>query len=65
MRLVKTGVVSLNQAVLLRCANDDVETLKALCELLVDNGIFPYYLHQLDRVQGSAHFEIPVEDASG
>jgi EF-P beta-lysylation protein EpmB len=57
----KLGIVLLNQAVLLRGINDDVETLKSLCEVLVDNGILPYYLHQLDRVQGSAHFEVPVE----
>jgi len=22
-------------------------------------GVLPYYLHQLDRVQGAAHFEVP------
>ena len=57
----KLGVVLLNQSVLLKGINDDVPTLKSLCELLVDNGIIPYYLHQLDRVQGSAHFEVPME----
>jgi L-lysine 2,3-aminomutase len=23
--------------------------------------VLPYYLHQLDRVVGAAHFEVPVE----
>ena len=30
--------------------------------LLVDNGIIPYYLHQLDRVQGAMHFEVSEEE---
>lgn len=54
----KTGAVVLNQSVLLQGINDTVEELQNLCERLVDCGIFPYYLHQLDRVQGSAHFEV-------
>lgn len=52
------GVVVLNQAVLLKGVNDQVETLVQLCSLLIDNGIMPYYLHQLDRVTGTAHFEV-------
>jgi L-lysine 2,3-aminomutase len=35
--------------------------LKQLSERLVDNGILPYYLHQLDKVQGAAHFEAGVD----
>jgi len=54
----KTGAVVLNQSVLLKGVNDGVQTLKRLCEVLVDNGIVPYYLHQLDRVTGSSHFEV-------
>lgn len=57
--LQKRGVVVGNQAVLLKGVNDNVETLQELCEKLVDKGILPYYLHQLDRVQGGAHFEVP------
>lgn len=60
--LQKRGVVVLNQAVLLRGVNDCLEILKDLCLKLVDNGIVPYYLHQLDRVQGAAHFEVPEEE---
>lgn len=57
----KLGIIVLNQNVLLRGVNDDVETLKHLCERLVDRGILPYYLHQLDRVKGAAHFEVSEE----
>jgi len=52
------GGLMLCQSVLLKGVNDTVETLIALSETLVDNGILPYYLHQLDRVQGTAHFEV-------
>lgn len=55
----KLGIVVLNQAVLLKGVNDDIHSLKDLCEKLVDNGIVPYYLHQLDKVKGAAHFEVP------
>jgi EF-P beta-lysylation protein EpmB len=57
-RLVTSGIPTLNQAVLLRGVNDDAETLITLSERLVNLGVMPYYLHQLDRVQGTAHFEV-------
>jgi EF-P beta-lysylation protein EpmB len=59
--LADGGIVLLNQAVLLRGVNDTVEAQAALCERLVDLRVLPYYLHQLDRVVGAAHFEVPVE----
>ena len=58
-RLRGTGAMLLNQAVLLAGVNDSVDALAALCERGFDAGVLPYYLHQLDRVQGSAHFEVP------
>ncbi len=57
--LVRAGITTLNQAVLLGGVNDDIETLMLLCERLIDLGGLPYYLHQLDRVRGAAHFEVP------
>jgi EF-P beta-lysylation protein EpmB len=50
----------LSQTVLLRGVNDSVETMASLMETLGNAGIIPYYLHQLDRVEGAAHFEVPV-----
>lgn len=61
--LRQMGCVVLNQAVLLKGVNDQIEILEELCETLANQGILPYYLHQLDRVQGAAHFE--VEEARG
>ncbi|HEY5313082.1 MAG TPA: EF-P beta-lysylation protein EpmB [Pirellulales bacterium] len=58
-RLVAAGMPVLNQAVLLRGVNDQADALAELCERLVELGVMPYYLHQLDRVAGAAHFEVP------
>lgn len=52
------GATLLNQSVLLRGINDDVDALAELSERLIARSVIPYYLHQLDRVQGAAHFEI-------
>lgn len=54
-------ITLLNQAVLLRGVNDDVDVLEALSQRLFTLGILPYYLHQLDRVAGAAHFEVPEQ----
>ncbi|MBL8851043.1 MAG: EF-P beta-lysylation protein EpmB [Planctomycetaceae bacterium] len=56
--LVQSGVTTLNQAVLLQGVNDNEDVLADLCERLIDIGVLPYYLHQLDRVRGAAHFEV-------
>ncbi|TDJ30004.1 MAG: EF-P beta-lysylation protein EpmB [Gammaproteobacteria bacterium] len=56
-----TGTLLLNQSVLLRGVNDDVDCLESLSYRLFDSGVLPYYLHQLDRVAGAAHFQ--VEDS--
>lgn len=58
-RLVDAGIPLLSQSVLLRGVNDRVEVLAALCERLINLRVMPYYLHQLDRVTGAAHFEVP------
>lgn len=57
-RLRMAGATLLNQAVLLRGVNDSVDALAALSERGFAAGVLPYYLHQLDRVQGAAHFEV-------
>jgi EF-P beta-lysylation protein EpmB len=61
-KIQKLGIPVLNQTVLLRGVNDNTTTMRALCEKLSGNGILPYYLHQLDRVQGAAHFEVSEEE---
>ena len=62
-QLKSAGVTLLNQAVLLKGINDDVETQVALSERLFSAGVLPYYLHVLDKVQGAAHFEVSDDRA--
>ncbi|KAF1715355.1 EF-P beta-lysylation protein EpmB [Pseudoxanthomonas sangjuensis] len=57
------GAQVLNQAVLLRGVNDSVDALADLSERGFAAGVLPYYLHQLDRVQGTAHFEVEEDRA--
>lgn len=58
-----SGATLLNQAVLLRGVNDNADALVALSERLMQANVLPYYLHQLDRVAGAAHFEVDDERA--
>jgi L-lysine 2,3-aminomutase len=60
-KLSDVGTMLLNQAVLLAGVNDSVAAQAALCDRLVNLRVLPYYLHQMDRVAGAAHFEVPIE----
>ncbi|HVY53184.1 MAG TPA: EF-P beta-lysylation protein EpmB [Gammaproteobacteria bacterium] len=61
--LKAANVLLLNQTVLLKGVNDNVAVLKELSESLFDADVQPYYLHVLDKVQGAAHFDLPLEMA--
>ena len=52
------NITLLNQSVLLRKVNDNLEQQVRLCEELYASGVLPYYLHLLDKVAGSVHFEV-------
>ncbi len=54
----EAGFHLLNQSVLLKGINDQVKILEALSHKLFEQGVLPYYLNQLDQVQGAAHFEV-------
>ena len=62
-KLTAAGVTLFNQSVLLRDINDSAATLARLSECLFAAGVIPYYLHQMDRVQGAAHFRVSNERA--
>lgn len=59
--LVQNKITVLNQSVFLAGVNDDAQTLVALSEALFASHILPYYVHSLDPVAGSAHFDVPLE----
>ena len=63
LALRKAGATMLNQSVLLKDINDDAEVLKELSESLFAAGVLPYYLHVLDKVQGTAHFDMKEDHA--
>ena len=53
----------LNQSVLLRSINDQSAILKELSIRCFQVGVLPYYLHLLDPVSGSSHFNVPRREA--
>ena len=62
-RLGSARTTVLNQSVLLDGVNDDADTLVELSRRLFEAGALPYYLHELDRVAGAAHFEVEASRA--
>lgn len=62
-RLRAAGITLLNQAVLLRGVNDQLEQQLELSEALGDQGVLPYYLHVLDHVKGAGHFHVDDQQA--
>ncbi|RBW46849.1 EF-P beta-lysylation protein EpmB [Psychromonas sp. B3M02] len=62
-RCHQAGIQLLNQSVLLKDVNDDVDALVALSEALFSVNILPYYLFLLDKVQGAAHFDLDEHKA--
>lgn len=62
-RLRQAGITLLNQAVLLAGVNDSAATLAELSEKLFACGVLPYYLNQLDQVQGASHFAVTDDRA--
>ena len=61
--LGESNTTLLNQAVLLKDINDTELAQSELAESLYEAGVLPYYLHLLDPVQGSAHFDIEASRA--
>jgi EF-P beta-lysylation protein EpmB len=63
LALKQQNITLLNQAVLLKGINDNVQALQTLSEKLFTAGVLPYYLHLLDKAKGTAHFEVAQTDA--
>jgi len=64
-RLVDAGVPVLSQTTLLAGVNADATVLEALFRRLVALRVKPYYLHHLDRAEGTARFRTTVEEGAG
>ena len=63
-RMADAGIPLGSQTVLLKGINDDADTLHRLFQGLLEIRVRPYYLHQIDRVPGTAHFRVPLEKAT-
>ncbi len=61
--LANAGATVLNQSVLLKGVNDNADTLEALSHTLFTYQTLPYYLHLLDKVTGTAHFDLQQQQA--
>jgi EF-P beta-lysylation protein EpmB len=61
--LYRTGMPIYNQSVLLNGINDNLRVLTQLSETLFKHNIQPYYLHLLDKISGSVHFDIDEKRA--
>ncbi len=62
-RLKSANVTLLNQSVLLQGVNDNVTALCELSERLFEIGVLPYYLHFLDKANGTGHFQVSEKQA--
>jgi lysine 2,3-aminomutase len=63
--LLSAGAVINNQSVLLRGVNDSASILIELSVRLLESGVRPYYLHQVDLVEGVNHFRVPIGEGMG
>jgi len=59
-RLADSGIPLGNQTVLLRGINDTPECMKRLMQKLLAIRVRPYYIHQMDLVRGTGHFQVDV-----
>lgn len=59
--LAGAGIPLGNQTVLLKGVNDSVDIMRNLMAGLLAIRVKPYYLHQMDLVQGTAHFRTSVQ----
>lgn len=58
--LVDAGITVLNQSVLLKGINDSEEAMRNLLWALITARVKPYYLHYLDKAQGTSHFRTSI-----
>lgn len=61
--LAEAGICLGSQTVLLKGVNDTSDTLTDLMQALLMIRVRPYYLHQLDRVPGTSHFRVALDQS--
>ena len=63
LKKLPSHITLLNQSVLLAGVNDNADTLVKLSNKMFAHNVLPYYLHQLDKVQGAKHFYVEPNKA--
>jgi len=62
-RLLRSGIIVLNQTPLLRGVNSNPGVLTSLQRALTAAGVAPYYIFQCRPSIGNSHFQVPVEQS--
>ena len=57
-KLANAGIPLGNQSVLLKGVNDNVESMKLLCQKLIRNRIRPYYIFFPHMIEGTEHLRV-------
>lgn len=60
-RLADAGIPLGGQMVLLKGVNDELDTMRRLCQGQLRMRVRPYYLHQCDAIYGSMPFRTPIQ----
>ncbi len=60
--LLESGLLVLNQSVLLKGVNAKASLLRELFLALGNEGVLPYYLHHCDLVAGAEHFRTTISE---
>lgn len=63
LKKLRPSMTLLNQAVLLKNINHTKDQQINLHKTLFESGVLPYYLHVLDKVEGTAHFDMTEQEA--
>lgn len=61
-KIVDNGILCFSQTALLKGVNNSFDDLRNLFEILIKNRIVPYYLFHPDKVKGTSHFYISIEE---
>lgn len=61
-KFINIGIPAMNQTVMLKGVNNNVDIQEELCNKLLFNRIKPYYVFQGDLVSGTAHLRVNLAD---
>ncbi len=60
-KLNKAGVMLNSQSVMIKDVNDNVKTLKNLCQKLIKNFVVPYAIYSCDKIVNGKKYRVPIK----